>query len=489
MPTRRDQLQAYRFAQARVHSALLAGDPDQLEQPLRRTGVATFAGVMVAVLVACGFGIFGLISPGSKKGWDSPGTLVVEKETGARFVYDARDGALHPVLNYASARLILGQPEVAVREFSRASLNGVPRGAPRGVAGLPDALPSPGGLVRGPWVVCSTAPVGGVPSLSVSVGFAPSGRHVTGPAGLLVRSPDGSTYLVWNDTRLLVPPTSPALQSLGLDGKAPIPVSSTWVNSVQPGPDLKAPVPAPVGVSTDYRNGDEAVFTGQVFKVDLQALEPSYYLALKTGIARISPVVANLLLGDPETRYAYGGPKAKAPAPKPMDPAVANALPHLDAGIGAGLPQEVPQLVDAPVDADGQPVPASVCAAYSDTTGAGLASSVYVGDRVPGVPGGPSRTPSAAGQQVRLVLPPGAASLARPLVRPGQPSDATFLVTELGAKYAVPPGGAAAALGYGSVAPVPVPKGILDLVPSGPVLDAAQVNADLSPAVAPSPSP
>jgi hypothetical protein len=149
--TRRDQVQAYRFAQARMQSALLTGEPDRPEQPLRRSGVAMFAGVMVAVLVVCGFGVYGLIRKGDKKGWNAPGVLVVERETGARFVYDVRDDALHPVLNYTSARLMLNRGDVTVKEFSRASLAVVRRGAPRGLAGLPDALPAVDGLVRGPW--------------------------------------------------------------------------------------------------------------------------------------------------------------------------------------------------------------------------------------------------------------------------------------------------------------------------------------------------
>src|SRR5262249_60998194 len=103
-----------------------AGEPDAGEAPTRRIGAAMCSGVMVAILVAAGFGIFGLLRPGGKEGWKAPGTLVVEKETGTRYVYIPTDGALHPVLNYASARLILNTPDITVKDFSRRSLPAAP---------------------------------------------------------------------------------------------------------------------------------------------------------------------------------------------------------------------------------------------------------------------------------------------------------------------------------------------------------------------------
>lgn len=469
-------MQAYRFAQARVQSALLTGEPDRPESPLRRSGVATFAGVMVAVLVVAGFGVYGLLRSANKGGWDKPGVLVVERETGTRYVYDGRDRALHPVLNYTSARLMLNSGDVAVKEYSRASLAGVRRGAPRGLAGLPDALPPAGGLVRSPWVVCSaTVEAGAPPSISVSVAAQPAGQHLTGERGLLVRSEDDKTYVLWNDTRLLVSDPRIGLSALGLDGREPLAVSSTWLNAVAAGPDLKPPLPLNIGSKVPYKVGGQEVFLGQVFKVAMEGgVGASYYVVLKDGLAKITNVIALLLLGDPTMKYAYGMQSPHAYSAQPAD---VNAAPKASAQVAVeGFPRDVPQLVEAPVDAQGQPVPPVICAAYTDLSGNSLSSAVYLAASVPGADRAVAPTP---GQPVRVLMPPGTACLARLLPHAGQVSDAVFLVTDLGARHAVPPGEVQQALGYSNVTPVPVPKGILELVPLGPTLDPTRVNLDL----------
>jgi len=473
-------VQAYRFAQARLRAALLTAEPDLAGVPLRRSAIALFAGVMVAVLVVCGVGIFGVLRPGNKKGWDAQGVLVQERETGSRFVYDARDAALHPVLNYTSARLILDTKDVTLQQFARSSLKDVRRGAPRGLAGLPDALAPVDGLVRGPWVVCSfaggsTAP----PSLRISIGTQPAGHRVTGAKALLLRSESGQDYLVWNDTRLLIPDPAVVLPALQLDGAAPLPVSSTWLNTVVPGPDLKPPLPLNLGTAVPYKVGQQTVFLGQVFKVAVEGgLEASYYVVLKDGLSKISNVVALLLLGDPAMKYAYGNQSPHAYTAASAD---VNATPKSTERVGVdGLPKDVPQVEDPPVDSHGQPVPPQVCAAYTDTTGSTVSSAVYLSGSTAAAAGAPSPA-------VQVHLAPGTACLARLLPHSGQPSDAVFLITDLGARYAIPAPHVQEVLGYGGVTPVPVPNGILDLVPSGPVLDQSVADVDLS-VTAPSPA-
>jgi type VII secretion protein EccB len=481
--TRRDQLQAYRFAQTRMQYALLTGDTDLQDPPMRRSGLATFAGAMVAVLVASGFGVYGLLRPGDKGGWSDRGVLVVEKETGARYVYDGTDGALHPVLNYTSARLILGTPDVTVKQFSQASLKGVRRGAPRGLAGLPDALPAANDLVRGPWVVCSSATTDGRPAISVSIGTAPTGRRVTSESALLVKSPDNAVYLLWNDTRLLVTDPSGVLLALGLDGITPVPVSGTWLNSVAPGPDLEAPLPLSLGSTLPYQVRTQRVYLGQVFKVAMEGgISTGYYVALKDGLAKVTNVVALLLLGEPRLKVAYG---MHAPHAYAVQPADVNAVPKAGRGLSVdGFPHDVPQLLTAADDDAGQPAAPTVCAAYTDPNGASMSSAVYLTTRAPGAA---TAATGASGPQARVSVPPGSACLARLLPHAGQGSDSVFLVTELGAKYAVPPGSVSNTIGYRNVTPVPVPEGILDLVPSGPALDPAKADADL-PVAAPAPA-
>ena len=52
MQSRRDQLQAYKFLTRRALAALVVGEPDVPEAPMRRLSLTTLTGIMVAVLVA-----------------------------------------------------------------------------------------------------------------------------------------------------------------------------------------------------------------------------------------------------------------------------------------------------------------------------------------------------------------------------------------------------------------------------------------------------
>src|SRR5215475_483997 len=106
MQSKKDQLQAHNFVVGRLRSALLRGDADAIETPTRRFSAAGFAGLLVGALLVAGFGVWGLIFPGGNRGWQAPGTIIVEKETGTRYLY--LGGTLRPVLNLASARLLAG---------------------------------------------------------------------------------------------------------------------------------------------------------------------------------------------------------------------------------------------------------------------------------------------------------------------------------------------------------------------------------------------
>ena len=153
MQTRRDQLQAYRYQVRRVLTALLGSDPDSPEQPMRRVTTATLSGVMVAVLALVGAGFYGKVRGGSPSKWQQAGVLIVERETGSRYIYT--DQQLHPILNYTSARLLLNTATVPTVQVARKSLEGAARGATVGIAGAPDSLPDAKHLIAGPWSVCA----------------------------------------------------------------------------------------------------------------------------------------------------------------------------------------------------------------------------------------------------------------------------------------------------------------------------------------------
>src|SRR3954462_1333776 len=131
MATRRDQLHSYQFMTQRVISAFVMRETDPAQSPLRRGIGALFGGLMVAILIAAGFGVYGIITKNGTDTWKSDGSVVVEQETGASFVY--LNGKLNPTLNFASAKLAAGRPNPVVYRVGAGSLAEVPRGVTIGI--------------------------------------------------------------------------------------------------------------------------------------------------------------------------------------------------------------------------------------------------------------------------------------------------------------------------------------------------------------------
>ena len=210
MQSRRDQLQAYKFLTRRALAALVVGEPDVPEAPMRRLSLTTIAGVMVAVLVVAGFAVFGLIRPGTNTKL-SNGTVYIERETGAQFVL-LGDGMLHPALNYTSAVLAIAgnRGEVAVKTVAASTLAHKPHGATIGIDGLPQSLPrSTSRLVGAPWTVCSQIKQRAIDDdfakVTVTAG-GQGGATALGPDDGVVVSAPGShlSYLLWQGQRLQI---------------------------------------------------------------------------------------------------------------------------------------------------------------------------------------------------------------------------------------------------------------------------------------------
>ncbi|MER5891386.1 type VII secretion protein EccB, partial [Streptomyces sp. NPDC001941] len=168
MQSKRDQVQAHGFMMGRLSSGLLTADPDAPESPLGRTTRGVVFGVLVTVLIGAGATVYGLLRPGGNDAWRKGEHLVVNRDTGARYLWTGTDGVLHPVRNYASARLI-GGADLATSDVSTASLRDVPVGSPVGIPGAPDSIPGAGQLDSRAWHVCVTGPDGALPDTSGTV--------------------------------------------------------------------------------------------------------------------------------------------------------------------------------------------------------------------------------------------------------------------------------------------------------------------------------
>jgi type VII secretion protein EccB len=442
MKTRREQLQAHRFITRRIVSALLMGEPESPELPMRRLALVMFGSLLVAAIIFAGVGIYGLLNPGGAK--PAENTLLIERETGAKYLY--LKGTLHPVLNYTSARLILGDANPPVRTMSARSLREVPRGLPVGIANAPDTLPEKAALLGLPWSVCSA------PRSSTSVdiathvfaGQAPPGGTGLAQGGLLVSVGQAETFLIWGEHRLRVRDRT-VLAALEWTSTVPLKVGEAFLNAMPPGPDL-VPLALPGNGQPAQRNvAGKAATVGQVYQAGAQ-----HYVMLSSGLSPVGEVMARLLLA--------GGNRAVTISAQDAGGALTDVKAE-----PAGFPGAIPLL------RNGSQV-VMVCAALRAggiLTAEIFAQAVTLGDGLAGTIGTDGVVTAD-----RVTMPGGHAAIVSTQQDTGAGN--VYLVTDLGVKHPLPRAKVdevLASLGYGGVRPVAVPAAILSLVPTAAALD------------------
>jgi type VII secretion protein EccB len=457
--SRRDLVQAQAYLNGRLVSALLTADPDAAETPTRRTTMGMLIGIALLVLGVGGTAGFALIFGGHSDQWRTPGALIVDKDTGNRYVF--AEGNLHPVLNFASARLLLGSSMKIVR-VAHDSLEGVPHGQSVGIPGAPDVLPEPGRRTH-LWQVCATAPAGAAgrdrPAVALELGTEPSSgaRELGDDEAVWVTGPDDARYLLWRGRRLRI--AQPALATaLGYTrGSAPQ-VGAGLLNAVPAGPDLTAidvPGRGKPGALLDGR----PTRVGQVFVVRTPGAGDRYFLQMPGSLAVLSAVDLELVLADSAIREAYpDGAEVRA---LPMSAAAAASVTQSELPGRAGLPTTLPRLIEEP----GFNPCVLLDAGTADFT-VRIEVDTSVRGRPPVVEPGVTAGPLVAD---RIAVTPAGGVLARPLVAPGVVGASLYLINDLGVKYPVT-AESAEALGFSAKVAVSVPPGVLDLLPTGPAL-------------------
>ncbi|WP_051741758.1 type VII secretion protein EccB [Streptomyces xylophagus] len=468
MRSKRDQVQAHTFMMGRLTSGMLLADPDAPESPLGRTSRGALVGLIVGVLFCAGALVFGLLKPGGNDAWRSGDTLIVNKDTGARYLY--ADGRLRPVRNYASAVLI-GGADLKTTSVGSKSLAGTPVGKPVGITGAPDSVPATGELESSPWQVCSTG-------TGAQTTLVPGAPVETDPVGvksaLVVRGPDKLTYLVWQGSRLELDKDSGAAESLGYAPVTPRPVSAAFLDALVTGPKLATPKVEDRGAAGPELGG-RATRIGQVFRVVAGSGNQEYVLQ-KDGLHPVTDTQSALLLGDPDTRKeAYDG---AAPDVVTLD--VSDLRAHQAPGT-AGTDPSVSGLPDSPPNAIEPAAGESVCAQVDPADGQVRVTSVRVAESAlfPAAQADPTALTAACVAVDRVVMRPGHGTLVRALgAAGGTVGDTTFLVGDDGVKYRIPDANALAALGYDGAAPVRVPSTLLSMLPTGPELNARAAASD-----------
>ncbi|MBB4958530.1 type VII secretion protein EccB [Micromonospora polyrhachis] len=462
MPSRQDQLHSYQFMVQRVVAALVMRETDPAQSPFRRAAGATLASVLIAAIVIGGLAVYGALAGGGSKSWRDAQAVIVEEESGARFVFV--EGKLHPVLNYASALLIIKASAPKTVLVSRKSIEGVPRGMPLGIPGAPDSLPGPRRLTTTPWTICSLpgSSAATTPARSaLLVGADAAGGTTLGDDALLGRHPDGSLHLIWHDRRHLIRDRDLVLPALTWASDQAVAVAPALLNALPVGADL-ARVAIP-GQGDRSEKVPEAE-VGEVFVVESQGGGRQYVVAKRDGLAAITEVQADLLLAA-----------VNQDKPTPLAPGRFAGIPKLPTMVStdpAAPPATQPRLL--PVT-DG-----AVCGRIPDDRGI---AEIRVGARVPQLPedgGTGARAPDGGALADHVVVPPGRGALVESAAAPGASGGAISVVTDLGRRHAVSAAEVLPMLGYGQTRPMRLPANLVTLVPAGKALDP---EAARSPAV------
>ncbi|MFG1737672.1 type VII secretion protein EccB [Micromonospora chalcea] len=475
MRTRRDQVQAYRFVTRRIVSALLSGDPETNDLPMRRLGMAVFGSVIAAAVVLGGVGAYGQLTSNSAP--LEPNTLVIERETGATY-YFGEDRVLRPTLNYASARLIVNDAAATPRTMSQASIKDRPRGRLVGIVGAPDDLPDRKSLVGLPWSVCDVPDPNDTQRSTTHLVIdrtLPGGTALTDRA-VVVRTGE-ARYLLTGGSRLRVAGDDQALVALKMAGVTNLTVGQQLLNAVPVGPVLRKPTIDGDGGPSGLAVAGRPARIGQVYQAAGQ-----YYVLTRQGLATVREVTALLLLGRggevtqitpdeagrllTDQRLEPDGLPARLPTPHEVRPGRTVLCATYRPGPAGQPPTTTLEVFDSP--------PAEL----TEATAA-----------MPSRQGGRDAVRTAE----NVLLPGGKGVLAQATAgESGKPAagSTVYLITAQGIRYPLGTDGgdAKSALGYGDVTPLAVPASLLALVPTGPTLSRADAMAYFDAASPPAPT-
>lgn len=460
MASKRDQLHAYQFLVQRVISALVTRESDPEQPPFRRPSNAAFGGIAIAVIALAAVGVYGIINPGGNDSWKDGKSVVVEEETGTRYVY--LDGRLHPVTNYTSALLAIGD-NAATRSVSRDSLMGVPRGPKIGIPDAPDALPGKEQLLSDQWTMCSqpTEDLTGavVPMSVLMVGQGTRGGQVLGDRAILADVPEtGERYLVLRGYRHLIPTADALAVNLALRSAPPVRVSPAVIEAIPAGRPL-APIPvAQMGQPAQVLPSRPDILAGQLFEVSTSG-GVQHYLAEVGQLRRISQLQFDIQQAYQATAAAYPGAQPKA---LPMSPIQASGAPQpaFPATRAGDPPTKRPEFVEGGDTA-------TVCLGFAPDADVPSVTMEPAMPAVDPLSTTPRRTERGAVLADRVLVPAGHAVVVEASPTPETPRGTLLVVTDQGIAYPLAEPDLLKVLGYDGVQPVRMPAGLVARIPLG----------------------
>ncbi|MBS4730602.1 type VII secretion protein EccB [Mycobacterium sp. SM1] len=465
----RHQISGWRFLIRRISNGVALRDTRMLTDPLRRQGRALSVGVLLGVVLLGGAFVLSVLKPAGLSG-NRP--VLAERSTNALYV--VVNNELHPVLNLASARLIVGKPAdptvVKAKEIDKFPLGNT--------LGIPNA---PSRMVQSAardahWMVCDA--VGGA-NTGTTVIF---GDPVAGPghaapmpaSSAVLASSDGgkTTWLIWGGKRARIDLHNPAVTAavgINVDTPPPRPIDRALLNLIPESAPLVVPFLANAGDPPRFVwpvPGQTAPPVAAVVVDHGENNQPRYYAVTADGLQPISVVVAAILrandaygLVEPPVLTPDQVAKAPKATPIPVDDYPSSQLSVLDPGT--------------------DPV---TCGQWVKLDGAPTSSlTLLTGPSLPVAHDANPIALRAAGPTTaqRVILPRGTGYFVQ--VTGQQPRSATkeslFWVSDLGVRYGIEAapnehGSPAEALGMTSQ-PLPIPWSVLSLFAPGPTLSKA----------------
>ncbi|MFI6934443.1 type VII secretion protein EccB [Streptomyces sp. NPDC050287] len=497
MASRRDQLNAYTFAKRRMLAAFLQSSSDGSEEGAPRPLRAILPGTIVGVVILAVFGAIGMFKPTAPKGWNTPNAkVIIASDSTTRYVVLKTDGQvqLHPVLNMASAKLLLNanQGEVVTVAESVLDSGKIPHGVTIGIPYAPDRLPSAseaGSAKR--WAVCERPSAGGESIQKAALVLASrdmdategKGQKLTGGQLLYVQGPDGKRYVVDATGRAYPVDKSDELllRAVVGSGREPQKVSREWLATLHEGDPISFPqIPGQVGAAAGAPGQlDEATDkVGMVLKAsDLNS--DQYYVVLPGRVAPISAFVAQLLMFSEDL-----APLGQAGRAKELSPGA--IVPGKPFGTEHRWPSEDPEPVNETSGAAGSR--STVCNVLRGVNGDSGATtlSTWAGTDFP------AKLPTGSSS---AYVTPGSGQLYRQFQGKETKVGPVFLVTDTGLRYVLQSNADSATddagigttakereqaqqeaqqaqsrLGYADVDPTPIPAPWSEFLPTGPRL-------------------
>jgi type VII secretion protein EccB len=431
--TKKDLIEAQGFSRRRLLSAFTGGAPGGKElepaKPLR----AVAAGVALTAMLILGGVFYGLVRPGLPTDWQND-RLILANDTGARYV--SVKGVLYPVINTASARLLIPSGKFGVITTDQKTLAGIKIGPAVGILGAPDDLPAPDSLVGTGWTACESS----ADQTSVTISATPS---ISATSAAVVVSVGKSIFVVAGDRRYAVSraDADAVLRAVGLGTAATAAVDGRWLNLFAPGAALE---PITVASSGTAVSGSD-LKVGSVVHPTGTADDQRYLVTANGQLARLSPLAYQLYLL---------GTGARLGAERQVSPSDIASLSTAKApGGGSDWPRSTLSAL---------PDSAPPCALLSHT---GSTATTVLASSTSGSTGSTGAGVHAA---------------AGAIVRTGaNRSGETYLIDRTGTAFAVP--GATAEiverLGYTENDIAEVPQSWIDFLPSGPALTVAAAGA------------